>query len=109
MPGPSARTHRLALLLVTGCLTLGVVAGTMSPVFALIPSRDAAATPDRPCDDAADWSECTACGYLYDPADGDPSAGVAPGTKVADLPEDWVCPVCEVGKGALRPYHPCES
>jgi len=37
---------------------------------------------------------CDVCGYEYDPAEGDPQAGVAPGTAFADLPEDWVCPVC---------------
>ncbi len=42
--------------------------------------------------------ECTACGYIYDPAVGDPENGVAPGTSFADLPEDWTCPQCGVGK-----------
>ncbi len=41
---------------------------------------------------------CTICGYVYDPAEGDASAGIAPGTSFADLPEDWVCPDCGVGK-----------
>lgn len=41
---------------------------------------------------------CTLCGYVYDPAEGDPDSGVAPGTPFEDLPEDWVCPVC----GAAR-------
>lgn len=41
---------------------------------------------------------CTACGYVYDPALGDPDGGIAPGTGFADLPEDWVCPLCGVGK-----------
>ncbi|MDD7306442.1 MAG: rubredoxin [Peptoniphilaceae bacterium] len=41
---------------------------------------------------------CTACGYVYDPAEGDADNGVAAGTEFADLPEDWVCPVCGVGK-----------
>jgi rubredoxin len=42
--------------------------------------------------------ECTACGYIYDPAKGDPENGVAPGTKFDDLPADWTCPQCGVGK-----------
>jgi len=42
--------------------------------------------------------ECTACGYVYDPAVGDPENGVAPGTSFEDLPEDWACPQCGVGK-----------
>ena len=41
---------------------------------------------------------CTACGYVYDPAIGDPEAGIAPGTSFEEIPEDWVCPICGVGK-----------
>lgn len=41
---------------------------------------------------------CKVCGYVYDPEEGDPDNGVAPGTKFEDIPEDWVCPVCGVGK-----------
>lgn len=42
--------------------------------------------------------ECTICGYIYNPAGGDPDNGIAPGTKFEDIPEDWVCPLCGVGK-----------
>jgi rubredoxin len=42
--------------------------------------------------------ECTACGYVYDPAVGDQENGIAPGTAFEDLPDDWVCPQCGVGK-----------
>lgn len=42
--------------------------------------------------------ECTACGYIYDEELGDPDNGLAPGTKWEDLPDDWVCPLCGVGK-----------
>jgi rubredoxin len=41
---------------------------------------------------------CTICGYVYDPAQGDPDNDVAPGTAWADVPEDWVCPICGAGK-----------
>lgn len=41
---------------------------------------------------------CEVCGYVYDEADGDPDNGVAAGTKWEDVPEDWVCPLCGVGK-----------
>ena len=41
---------------------------------------------------------CLACGYTYDPAKGDPDSGIAPGTAFEDIPEDWVCPICGVGK-----------
>jgi rubredoxin len=41
---------------------------------------------------------CSVCGYVYDPAVGDPDRGIAPGTAFADLPEDWRCPRCRQGK-----------
>lgn len=41
---------------------------------------------------------CQVCGYVYDPADGDEDNGIAPGTSFEALPEDWVCPLCGVGK-----------
>ena len=41
---------------------------------------------------------CTVCGYVYDPEVGDPDNGIEPGTAFEDLPEDWVCPLCGVGK-----------
>lgn len=42
--------------------------------------------------------ECTICGYVYDPAVGDPEQGVKAGTPFEALPEDWVCPVCGAAK-----------
>lgn len=42
--------------------------------------------------------KCTVCGYVYDPDVGDPDNGINPGTSFEDLPEDWVCPDCGVGK-----------
>ncbi len=41
---------------------------------------------------------CLVCGYVYDPEEGDPENGIEPGTEFEDLPEDWVCPICYVGK-----------
>ena len=46
--------------------------------------------------------ECTACGYIYDPEAGDPEFGIEPGTSFADLPEDWVCPLCGLGKDVFE-------
>ena len=43
------------------------------------------------------------CGYEYDPAVGDPDGGIAPGTPFEDIPDDWVCPVCGLGKDAFSP------
>jgi flavin reductase (DIM6/NTAB) family NADH-FMN oxidoreductase RutF/rubredoxin len=45
-----------------------------------------------------DKYECKVCGYVYDPADGDPDNGVAPGTAFADLPDGWECPTCGAAK-----------
>ena len=45
---------------------------------------------------------CTVCGYVYDPEKGDPDGGIAPGTKFEDIPDDWVCPVCGVGKNDFK-------
>ena len=42
---------------------------------------------------------CVVCGYIYDPNEGDPEHGIAPGTAWADVPADWVCPECGVSKG----------
>lgn len=41
---------------------------------------------------------CEVCDWVYDPAIGDPDNGIAPGTEFKDLPDDWVCPICGVGK-----------
>ncbi|HUL14040.1 MAG TPA: rubredoxin [Methylococcaceae bacterium] len=42
--------------------------------------------------------KCSACGYIFDEAEGDPDSGVAPGTRWEDIPDDWVCPQCGVDK-----------
>ena len=41
---------------------------------------------------------CTVCGFVYDEAEGHPDSGIAPGTKWEDVPEDFTCPLCGVGK-----------
>lgn len=41
---------------------------------------------------------CEVCGYIYDPAHGDPDSGIAFGTPFEQIPDNWVCPVCGVGK-----------
>jgi len=46
---------------------------------------------------------CLVCGYVYDPEEGDPGTGIAPGTSFEDLPESWVCPICGVGKDQFSP------
>ena len=42
--------------------------------------------------------ECIVCGWIYDETVGDPDSGIAPGTKFEDIPDDWLCPECGVGK-----------
>ncbi|MCD6584878.1 MAG: rubredoxin [Desulfobacteraceae bacterium] len=41
---------------------------------------------------------CDICGYVYDPAAGDPDNDVNPGTAFEDVPDEWLCPVCGAGK-----------
>ncbi|MFW5788021.1 MAG: rubredoxin [Halanaerobiaceae bacterium] len=47
--------------------------------------------------------QCTACTYVYDPEKGDPDNGVEPGTPFDEVPEDWTCPECGVGKELFVP------
>ena len=42
--------------------------------------------------------QCIVCGFVYDESEGIPEDGIAPGTRWEDIPDDWVCPVCGVGK-----------
>ncbi len=45
---------------------------------------------------------CEVCDWVYDPAVGDPDGGIAPGTMFENLPDDWVCPLCGVGKDQFK-------
>ena len=42
--------------------------------------------------------QCGICGYLYEPANGDPAGNIPPNTAFENLPDDWVCPICGAGK-----------
>jgi len=42
--------------------------------------------------------QCRICGFIYDESEGLPDEGIAPGTRWEDVPEDWECPECGVGK-----------
>ena len=44
---------------------------------------------------------CDVCGYVYDPEKGDPDSGIAPGTPFEQIPDDWSCPLCGVGKDSF--------
>ena len=47
--------------------------------------------------------KCLMCGYIYDPKKGDPDGGIEAGIAFEDLPDDWVCPECGVGKDEFEP------
>ena len=46
---------------------------------------------------------CTVCEWVYDPQIGAPEQGIEPGVSFDALPEDWVCPLCSVGKDEFEP------
>jgi rubredoxin len=48
--------------------------------------------------------KCVICGYIYNPAEGDQSAGIEPGIPFPDLPIDYICPVCGAGKDEFLIY-----
>ncbi len=48
-------------------------------------------------DDFKTW-QCKTCGHIYNEAAGDPMEGLEPGTKWADIPDDWICPMCGTPK-----------
>jgi rubredoxin len=47
--------------------------------------------------------QCQICGYIYDPAEGDPDNNVPPNTPFDKVPEDWVCPICGASKDQFSP------
>jgi len=46
---------------------------------------------------------CEVCGYIYDPAEGDPDSGIEPGTAFNQIPDDWSCPQCGATKSQFKP------
>lgn len=48
--------------------------------------------------------KCIVCGYIYDPAEGEPMSGIEPGVSFEDLPDDFICPVCGAGKEEFEEY-----
>ena len=49
-----------------------------------------------------DKYKCLICGYIYDPAQGDPDNGIKPGTSFQAIPDDWVCPECGAPKSEFE-------
>jgi rubredoxin len=47
---------------------------------------------------------CVACGFIYDPTEGDANGGIPAGTAFEDIPETWFCPVCGARKGDFELY-----
>jgi flavin reductase (DIM6/NTAB) family NADH-FMN oxidoreductase RutF/rubredoxin len=75
------------------------VKGGYSPKTAPTYSRESDKEKKKPTEEKKmDKYVCTTCGYVYDPENGDPENGIAPGTAFEDLPDDWVCPVCGAAK-----------
>ncbi|WP_084534283.1 rubredoxin [Paraburkholderia dilworthii] len=67
------------------------------------PAAQQHSAPDSPAANAASADDfkqwvCVICGWIYDEAAGLPEEGIAPGTRWADIPTDWRCPLCDVGK-----------
>jgi rubredoxin-NAD+ reductase len=60
----------------------------------------------EPTDGLGPWQLflCRACGLIYDEGEGDPDSGLPPGTRFADIPDDWACPICGVTKSDFEPY-----
>ena len=54
-------------------------------------------------DTAAQWI-CVSCGFIYDPAEGDPDGGIPAGTPFEEIPDDWFCPVCGARKKDFERY-----
>ena len=79
------------------------IVGDMNKVLPLL-VKELAETSEDEVKDLGGLYQCTLCGYIYDPAIGDPESGVAPGTPFADLPEDWSCPYCGAAKADFVPY-----
>lgn len=81
--------------------------------------EEAAAEDSETADEEADTSDtassakavqkdmrryvCVLCGYIYDPAEGDPENDIPPGTPFSGLPDSWICPACGVGKEHFEP------
>lgn len=77
--------------------------GTDAPlVFSLegAPASGAAAPTQKAAVPASEFKQwvCIICGWVYDEAAGWPEDGIAPGTRWEDIPDDWRCPECDVGK-----------
>jgi len=76
----------------------------MSALQSLFTS-DATDHDPAPAADTQLWI-CEPCGFVYDPAEGDPDGGIPPGMAFEDLPATWFCPVCGARKSDFVPFNP---
>ena len=67
------------------------------------PRREGTLTPMTETTTVQLWI-CESCGFIYDPAEGDPDGGIPPGTPFDDIPDTWFCPVCGARKKDFVPY-----
>ena len=74
-----------------------IVAGTRCAKFA-IDLTDTRGHRVRAEEDPVKKWQCIVCGFIYDEELGLPEEGIAPGTAWQDIPDDWMCPECGVGK-----------
>lgn len=84
----------------TSPLTFTLLEPDASPASVAAHSDAASSSSSDPVAPAAvlrQWV-CVICGWIYDEATGYPEDGIAPGTRWEDVPEDWRCPLCDVGK-----------
>ncbi len=59
------------------------------------------ATAPKPTTSQLPQYQCSICGYIYDPSQGDPANNIPPGTLFADIPDTWCCPLCGAPKEAF--------
>ena len=67
-------------------------------------ARRVAITPGMSIETTTQKWICEACGFIYDPEEGDPDGGIPPGTAFDSIPDDWFCPVCGARKSDFTPY-----
>lgn len=77
--------------------------GIAGDMMTVIPMLAKALTEEEQDAKSGGLYQCQICGYIYDPAAGDPENGIAPGTAFEDLPEDWHCPMCGAAKSDFAP------
>jgi rubredoxin/flavin reductase (DIM6/NTAB) family NADH-FMN oxidoreductase RutF len=109
-------THTLFIGKLTGCAITGVgtpmtyshyrevLCGKTPPTAPSHVSSNTAAEEDSGRGPVKMQSYvCGVCGYIYDPEAGDPEGKIPPGTPFEDVPDNWTCPVCGVGKAQFEP------